>query len=164
MTTGRTVAFLNKFTDLVIFEVQQTPAFINNVQFLEVTRRAVHPVLDVDNQGEHHRNQQGRTVFQSTQLQHHHFCVIPQGRFIRVKILAVSTVGSVLVQQHYHFIQTAADGRGLGILVVIPGVFQEIHHIINTRPVLSGKPGGPDRLQQQTFMHFIQVTVGAGHH
>lgn len=33
MTAGGTVAFLNKFTDLVIFEVQQTPAFINNVQF-----------------------------------------------------------------------------------------------------------------------------------
>lgn len=41
MTAGGTVAFLNKFTDLVIFEVQQTPAFINDVQFLEVTRRAV---------------------------------------------------------------------------------------------------------------------------
>ena len=58
MTAGRTVAFLNKFTDLVIFEVQQTPAFINNVQFLEVTRRAVHPVLDVNDKAEHHRNQQ----------------------------------------------------------------------------------------------------------
>ncbi|HCN0219911.1 TPA: hypothetical protein N6I64_005153, partial [Escherichia coli] len=31
-----------------IFEVQQTPAFINDVQFLEGTRRAVHPVLDVN--------------------------------------------------------------------------------------------------------------------
>ena len=58
MTAGSTVAFLNKLTDLVIFEVQQTPPLINDVQFLEVTRRAVHPVLDVDNQGEHHRNQQ----------------------------------------------------------------------------------------------------------
>ena len=58
MTAGGTVTFLNKLTDLVIFEVQQTPAFINNVQFFEITRRAVHPVLDVDNQGEHHRNQQ----------------------------------------------------------------------------------------------------------
>ena len=58
MTAGRTVAFLNKLTDLVIFEVQQTPPLINDVQLLEVTRRAVHPVLYVDNQGEHHRNQQ----------------------------------------------------------------------------------------------------------
>ncbi|SJJ76694.1 Uncharacterised protein [Shigella sonnei] len=58
MTAGGTVTFLNKFTDLVIFEVQQTPAFINDVQFFEVTRRAVHPVLDVNNEAEHHRNQQ----------------------------------------------------------------------------------------------------------
>ena len=32
MTAGGTVTFLNKLTDLAIFEVQQTPAFINNVQ------------------------------------------------------------------------------------------------------------------------------------
>lgn len=111
MTAGGTVAFLNKFTDLVIFEVQQTPAFINDVQFLEVTRRAVHPVLNVNDKAEHHRNQQGRTVFQSAQLQHHHFRIIPQGRLIGVEILAISAVSSVLVKQHNHFVQTAADGR-----------------------------------------------------
>ena len=111
MTAGGTVTFLNKLTNLVIFEVQQTPPLINDVQFFEVTRRAVHPVLNVDNQGEHHRNKQGRTVFQSPQLQHHHSGIIPQGRLIRVKIPAISAVGSVLVKQHNHFIQTAADGR-----------------------------------------------------
>ena len=58
MTATGAVTFFNKLTNFTIFEVQQTPAFINNVQFLESTRRAVHPVLDVDNQGEHHRNQQ----------------------------------------------------------------------------------------------------------
>ncbi|CSS77995.1 Uncharacterised protein [Shigella sonnei] len=111
MAATGAVTFLNKLTDFTIFEVQQTPAFINDVQFLESTRRAVHPVLDVDNKGEHHRNKQGRTVFQSPQLQHHHSGIIPQGRFIRVKIPAVSAVGSVLVKQHNHFVQTAADGR-----------------------------------------------------
>ena len=47
----------------------QTDLIINNVQFLEVTRRAVHPVLNLNDKAEHHRNQQGRTVFQSAQLQ-----------------------------------------------------------------------------------------------
>lgn len=36
MTAGSTVAFLNKLTDFTIFEVQQAPAFINDVQFLRV--------------------------------------------------------------------------------------------------------------------------------
>lgn len=36
MTAGGTVTFLNKLTDLVIFEVQQTPSLINDVQFFEV--------------------------------------------------------------------------------------------------------------------------------
>ena len=58
MTATGAVTFLNKLTNFTIFEVQQTPAFINNVQFLEVTRRAVHPVLDVNDKAEHHRNQQ----------------------------------------------------------------------------------------------------------
>ncbi len=36
MTAGGTVTFLNKLTDLVIFEVQQTPPLINDVQFLRL--------------------------------------------------------------------------------------------------------------------------------
>ncbi|GCP27883.1 hypothetical protein HmCmsJML158_04739 [Escherichia coli] len=58
MTATGAVTFLNKLTNFTIFEVQQTPAFINDVQFLEGTRRAVHPVLDVNDKAEHHRNQQ----------------------------------------------------------------------------------------------------------
>ncbi|VFT06849.1 transposase TnpA, Tn21 [Escherichia coli] len=51
------------------------------------------------------------------------------------------------------------------------GVFQEIHHIINARLLLFSQPGGSDRLQQQTFMHFNpgyrwgwpSPTTGHGH-
>ena len=47
---------LNKLTDLLIFEVEQLPAFVDGAALLQAARRAVHLVLNVDDEGKHYRN------------------------------------------------------------------------------------------------------------
>lgn len=69
MTSHGTVTGLNKLTDLLIFEVEQLPAFVDGAALLQAARRSVHLVLDVDDEGEHHRNQQIRLVLQTAQLE-----------------------------------------------------------------------------------------------
>jgi len=64
VAANRTVAGFNELTDLLIFKVEQLPAFVNGATFLQAARRAVHFVFDVDDEGKHHRNQQVRLVLQ----------------------------------------------------------------------------------------------------
>lgn len=66
--TARLAGF-NKLTDLLIFEVEQLPAFVDGAALLQAARRAVHLVLNVDDEGKHYRNQQIRLVLQTAQLQ-----------------------------------------------------------------------------------------------
>jgi hypothetical protein len=65
VAANRTVAGFNELTDLLIFKVEQLPAFVNGATFLQAARRAVHFVFDVDDEGKHHRNQQVRLVLQA---------------------------------------------------------------------------------------------------
>ncbi len=69
VTSHGTVTGLNKLTDLLIFEVEQLPAFVDGAALLQAARRAVHLVLNVDDEGKHYRNQQIRLVLQTAQLQ-----------------------------------------------------------------------------------------------
>ena len=158
------VPFLNKLPHFFVFEIEQFPAFVNDVELFQAPGGLVHPVLDIDNQREHDGNQQRRARFKSPQFQHHHPGVIAQGGFVRVKVLPVNPVHRVLIEENNHLVQAAADGRRVGIFLTVFGALQERHHIIDAGMRPFAQPGRLHSLQQQAFVDLIQVTVRTGHH